>query len=215
MAPAQKIISIIKKIGNVKFWASAITVSIIFTAAGYLISRKVVYGEFWKKYEALDDFAKSLISIEDWWLETLLGGCIPMLIAFGVKFFLLNITHKSKDLIFSALPFIPILNFFAVKPVMFMLGTSSMFLGAILFLGIEGNTQYLWGLIIPTSLYGASFTLRYRSSQIMAGKGFSKFTYTNHVRIGWGCFIMALACWIYADIYAPFKELFLLWLQLK
>lgn len=215
MTPIQKTVSIIKQIGNIKFWASAITTSIIFTTAGYLISWKMVYDEYWKKYESLDKFAKSLMSIEDWWLETLLGGCIPMLIAFGVQFFLLKTAHKNKDIIFSALPFIPFLNFFAVKPFIFMFGTSSIFLGAILFLGIEGDPQYLWGLIIPACMYGASFTLRYRSSQIMAGKDFSEFTYKNHKRIGWGCFIMALACWIYADIYAPLKDLYLLWQQLK
>jgi hypothetical protein len=214
MAIVEKITNIFKKIGSIRFWFIATVTFIALSIAGYFASSKVVYGGYVEKYKALDPFAKNLISIQDWWVESLLGGCIPMFLVFGIQFFLLNQDKKTKDFLFSILPFIKFLNWFAGKPIIFILGTASLFFGAILFLAIEGDNKYYWAMLIPLTLFFLTFSLRYTAGEIASGTGFSPITYTYHKEIAWGCCILAASCWAFADIYSPFSDLYQLWKEL-
>ena len=172
-------------------------------------------GGYLDKYQKLNPFIKEFVSIQDWWIESLLGGCIPMFLFFGIQFFLLNQNKKAKDLIFSALPFIKVLNWFAGKPIIFILGTASAFFGIILFLAIEGESKYFGAMIIPLALLFLTFSLRYTAAQIASGEGFSPLTYQYHKGIAWSCCVLAFLCWGFADIYSPFSDLYQLWQQLE
>ena len=210
----ENITKTLKTIGSIKFWFIATMTFITLSITGYIASSKVVYGGYVEKYQELDPFAKNLISVQDWWIESLLGGCIPMFLVFGIQFFLLNQNQKTKDLLFAALPFIKFLNWFAGKPIIFILGTASLFFGAILFLAIEGDSKYFWAMLIPLTLLFLTFSLRHTAGQIASGTGFSSITYKFHKGIGWGCCIIAASCWVFADIYSPFSDLYQLWSEL-
>ena len=153
----ERIINTLRVIGTASFWLTTFFVTSLFTYLGFQLSQKAIELGVVEKYKALDPFVKQFISIEDWWLETLLGGCIPMFILFGLQFFLLRRNRRAREYLYSVLPFLPKLSWLAGKPVYFMLATSSIFLGAIMFLGCKGDSKYYWGLIIPFSLFGFTF----------------------------------------------------------
>ncbi|GAB6262597.1 hypothetical protein [Photobacterium sp. R1] len=209
--------TILKTIIKYKFRVTAVLVIGVLTLLGYWITGFLIDGDYFSKYENLDPFAKELLSIEGWWLETLIGGCVPMFLVFGIQFYLLkfDLEPEKRDFIFSALPFIPKLKWFTNKPIIFMLGTSSIFLGMVLYLGIEGNFRYLAALLIPGLMFLFTFMLRMASSQISSGKGLSKFTHDHCVHIGWFCSALALACWVYADVLLPFNDVLQLWGELN
>lgn len=200
-----------KKVGSIKFWIAAVTEFIVLSIVGYVATSKIVHGGYIPKYEALDSIAKELISVQDWWVESIVGSSIPMFLVFGIQFFLLNQKMESKQLIYSALPFIKYLSWLSGKPVLFILGTASLFFGAIMFLGVEGHIKYFWGMLIPILMFLLTFSLRYTTSIIESGEGFSSFTYQNNKPIAWFCCAVAAGCWIFADLYTPFSDLYYLW----
>lgn len=206
----EKIFEALKTIGTIKFWLITIFTTLAFTIAGFWFSQKAIESGYVERYKAIDELAKKFISIEDWWLEMLLGGCIPMFLLFGLQFFLLRKNKRARRYLFSILPFLPKLSWLAGKPIYLMLATSSLFLGAMLFLGYEGNAKYYWGVIIPVFLFAFTFLLRYTYSQILSGEGFSDLTYKYHVHIGWACLIISLFCWVYVDVISPVSDLWIL-----
>ena len=183
------------------------TVFALFLVIGFWGSLEIVYGDLVSKYRALDPLVQNVLSVESWWLETLVGGCIPMFIAFGIRFYLLKIDPKTKDIIFAVLPFIPKLNWLAGKPVYFMLGTGSALLGAVLFLGIKGDAKYLWALFLPAAMLCLSYIAHRSYKQIMEGSEFGELTKKFHTRVGGACMLLAVICWIYADLYSPLNDL--------
>ncbi|MCG6538675.1 hypothetical protein MCB86_01115 [Pseudomonas sp. KSR10] len=213
----KKIASTLKAIIKHKFRATAILVILAFTLFGYWLIDLLIDGDYFTKYKELDPFAKELVSIEGWWLETLIGGCVPMFLVFGIQFYLLkfDLEPEKREFIFAALPFIPKLKWLTNKPIIFMLGTSSIFLGMVLYLGIEGNTKYLAALFIPALLFLFIYLLRISSSQISSGEGFSKFTHKKCVSIGWACIVLSFSCWVYADVILPFSDALKLWSELN
>lgn len=206
----ERIFEVLKTLGTIKFWLISLFTTLVCTMAGFWFSQKAIENGYVERYKAIDEFAKQFISIEDWWLEVLLGGCIPMFLLFGLQFFLLRKNQRARNYLFAALPFLPKLSWLAGKPIYFMLATSSLFFGSILFLGYEGDTKYYWGLIIPISLFAFTFLLRYTYSQILSGEGFSELTYKYHVCIGWACLIVSLLCWVYVDLFSPVSDLWVL-----
>ncbi|EOV6297658.1 hypothetical protein ACN9RH_004717 [Vibrio parahaemolyticus] len=212
-----KLTALFKLFIKYKFRIVAAIVIIIFTFFSYWFTGFLIDGNYLTKYQGLDPFVKDLVSVEDWWLETLVGGCVPMFLVYGIQFYLLkfDLEPAKRDFIFSALPFIPKLKWLTNKPIVFMLGTSSMFLGIVLHIGLEGNTKYLAALLIPALLFAFTFMLRSASLQISSGKGFSKFTHKNCVSIGWFCIILSFACWVYADVILPFTDALKLWGELN
>ena len=210
-----KVIRVFKTIGSIRFWLASAFTFIAFSVLGYFISSTVVHGGYVEKYQALDPLAKNLISVQDWWIESLLGGCIPMFLVFGVQFFLLNQDKRAKDLVLSALPFIRALNWFSGKPIIFILATASLILGSVVFFIAEGGGKYFWVMPIPLALFLLTFLLRYAAGQIASGTGFSSVTYEYHKEIAWFCCIVAALCWAFSDIYAPFSDLYQLWKELK
>jgi len=213
----KRVIVILKTIGNVKFWGTFVVLVPVLTCLAYYFSGVVREGNYLSKYEAWDPLTKQFVSIEGWWMETLIGGCVPMFLAFGIQFFLLrtDISTENKSFIFSALPFIPKLNWLTNKPIIFLLGTSSVFLGVLLFLGLEGDHKYLWGLFIPFIMFLLTFVLRYAASEIASGEGFSAFTYSNCTKIGWFSIGMSFLCWFYADILLPAQDAWEIWQAIK
>jgi hypothetical protein len=212
-----KLTTVLKVIIKYKFRVTATSVVIALTLCGYWLTGFLIDGDYFSKYESLDPFAKDLVSIEGWWLETLIGGCVPMFLVFGIQFYLLKfkLEPENRDFIFAALPFIQKLNWLTNKPIIFMLGTSSIFLGVVLYLGIEGNFNYLAALLIPGLMFLFTYMLRIASSQISSGSGLSKFTHSNCVPIGSSCITLAFVCWVYADVLLPFNEVLQLWNELN
>ena len=86
-----------------------------------------------------------------------------------------------------------------------------MFFGAILFLAVEGDIKYFAAMLFPFALLYLSLVLRYTSGAIALGTGFSPITYKYHKEIAWACCAISSACWVFADIYSPFSDLFQLW----
>ncbi len=213
----EQITRILKAIGGVKFWSTFLFLVPTLTYFTYYLSGVVIEGDYLSKYEAWDPLTKQFVSIEGWWMETLIGGCVPMFLAFSIQFFLLrtDISTENKSFIFSALPFIPKLNWFTNKPIMFLLGTSSVFLGMTLFLGLEGEPRYLWSLFIPFFLFLLTFNLRYAASEIARGEGFSSFTYRHCTKIGWFSVGLSFLCWFYADIFLPAHDAWEIWKAIK
>ena len=213
----KRITVILKTIGGVRFWATVIVLVPTLTCVTYYLSGVVIEGDLPSKYKALDPLAKQFVSIEGWWMETLIGGCTPMFLVFSIQFFLLKkeISTENRTLIFSALPFIPKLNWLTNKPIIFLLGTSSVFLGMTLFLGLEGESKYLWSLFIPFFLFLLTFYLRYAASVIASGKGFAPFTYRHCAKIGWFSIGMSFLCWFYADIFLPAQDVWGIWQAIK
>lgn len=205
----------LKNIGIFKFWFAAFFTTLVFTAAGYWLSKKAIESGYVERYEEIDEFAKQFISIEGWWLEILLGSCIPMFLVFGLQFFFLRMNERSRKYLFSALPFLPKLSWLAGKPVYIMLATSSLFLGSIIFLGLEGDAKYYWGLVIPIFLFAFTFLLRYTYSKILSGEGYSELTYKYHMHIGWVCVAISVSCWLYVDVISPVSDFWILITELS
>jgi len=134
-----------------------------------------------------------------------------MFLVFGIQFFLLHQKTEAKELIFAALPFIKSLSWFAGKPIIFILGTASLFFGAILFLVVEGDVKYFAAMLIPLLLFILTFSLRYTVTAIASGDEFSPITYQYNKPIAWFCCFVAAGCWIFADLYCPFSDLYQLW----
>lgn len=212
-----KLTTLFKLIVKYKFRVVTAIVIILFTFFSYWFTGFLIDGNYLTKYQELDPFAKELVSIEGWWLETLVGGCVPMFLVYAIQFYLLkfDLEPEKRDFIFTAIPFIPKLKWLTNKPIVFMLGTSSIFLGAVLYLGIEGDTKYLVALLIPALLFGLTYMLRSASSQISSGRGFTEFTRKKCVSIGWFCIILSFSCWVYADVILPFTDALKLWGELN
>lgn len=204
-----------KTIGNIYFWLTFSFLVPFITYMTYLMSG-IFIKEYQEKYQAWDPLTKQLVSIEGWWIETLLGGCIPMFLTFGIQFFLLdtNISEEKKSYAFTILPFIPKLNWLTNKPIIFLLGTSSAFLGIFLFLGIEGDSKFFWGLFIPFFLFLLTFLIRHAATEIANGKGFTSFTYRHCTKIGWFSICMSFFCWFCADILFPALSALDIWMAL-
>ena len=200
----KRITVILKTIGGIRFWATVIVLVPTLTCVTYYLSGIVIEEDLPSKYKALDPLAKQFVSIEGWWMETLIGGCIPMFLGFSLNFFLLKkeISTENRTLIFSALPFISKLNWLTNKPIIFLLGTSSVFLGMTLFLVLEVESKHLWSLLIPFFSFLLTFYLRYAASVIDSGKGLSSFTHHHCAKIGGFSIGISFICWLYAATYS-------------
>ncbi len=205
--------NILKKISNYKFWISAITLTLIFVALGYKLGNTIIELNLIDKYESIDAVTKNFISIDGWWIETLIGGCIPMFLVFAIQFFVLrlDVDKEKRDFIYSVLPFIPKLKWLTNKPIYFMLCTAALLLGLVLFLSFDGDLKYLWGALIPATIFGLTFLVRYTSAQISSGKGFTNSTYKNCVKIAWFCLFLSFLCWGYSDVILPVGDAIELW----
>ncbi|MBE4227396.1 hypothetical protein HJ085_22875 [Vibrio parahaemolyticus] len=62
----------------------------------------MIDGDYLTKYQGLEPFVKELVSVEDWWLETLVGGCVPMFLVYGIQFYQLKFDFEpeKRDFIF-------------------------------------------------------------------------------------------------------------------
>ncbi|EPP5335789.1 hypothetical protein ACUSRQ_005071 [Vibrio harveyi] len=141
--------------------------------------------------------------------EMLISGCIPMFLLFSIQFYLLKFDPKNeyRDMFNSVLPFVPMLKWLTNKPIYFMLGTASVFLGVTIYLAVEGGVAYLAGLIIPVPIFMLTFLLKYASAQIASGEEFTEWTYDNNKSVGTGCATISLACWLYINVLSPSCEL--------
>ncbi len=214
MTQKESSLAVIKKVSTAKTRVLALIILLTFTIVGYVVSSIIVEGRLVSKFRALDPLTQKVLSVESWWLETLAGGCIPMFLAFGIRFFLLNLDDSIKDKVFTALPFIPHLRWLASKPVFFMLGTGAALLGSVLFLGLEGDKRYLLALIIPASLFYLSYVAHNSYQKIMTGSEFSEKTQKCHKTLGGVCIVLALVCWGYAALYSPINDIWQLWSEL-
>jgi len=205
-----------KLLGNInkfKFWVLAAVLTITFVILGYMLGSSIIELNLIEKYNQIDEVAKKFISIEEWWIEALVGGCIPMFFVFSIQFFVLrlDVDIKKRDIVYSALPFIPKLKWLTNKPIYFILCTASLLLGLILYISFEGKLIYLWATIIPAVIFGLAFLVRYTSSQISSGTGFTESTYKHCVKIAWFCLFLSFVCWGYSDVFLPFKDAMELW----
>ncbi|EMQ2876388.1 hypothetical protein V9N52_001631 [Vibrio navarrensis] len=161
----------------------------------------------------MDESIKSLVSIESFWVEMVISGCIPMFLLFSIQFCLLKVesAEKFKNTLYTVLPFVRYLNWLANKPLYVILATASALLGATLYLCVHGGSRYYIGLLIPLPIFALTFILRHAARQIAAGKGFTSFTYKYCVKIGAFCAFLSFCSWVYVNILTPVSELTVLW----
>ncbi|VVM84651.1 hypothetical protein PS623_02450 [Pseudomonas fluorescens] len=204
-----KLRALLRRLGSWRFWGSAVVLMLLAGVGGAkLIDLKLV-----AKYQDLDPSLRRLLSVEDWWLETLAGACIPMFLIFALQFYSLRFFKDSaiKAQILVVMPFLPKLGWLAGKPVMLMLMTGA------LFIGMASRLEYPASALIGGAgalivIFG--FTVRYHYASLLSGRGFSQSTYNWAIRLGNICLLFAVASWLYADIWAPLKSMHWLWNRL-
>lgn len=208
----KRISALLKQLGTWYFWSSAGVFMFLAGWLGYALPDLSLV----QNYQALNPSLKSLFSVEDWWLETLAGACIPMFVLFALQFYTYRLFKDSglKAHVVAALPFLPKIAWLAGKPIMFMLMTGALFIGLATRLQMQASTfldsaAYLSSAGLAIVLIG--FVVRYHHASLIAGRGFSQRTEDWAVRLGNLSLAIAIGCWLYADAWAPLR--YLLWLK--
>lgn len=212
MDAIKQISALLKQLGAWYFWVSAGGVVIFGGLLGYLLPDSGLL----QNYLALNPSLKQLFSVENWWLETLAGACIPMFVLFALQFYTYRL-FKDSDLkarVVAALPFLPKIAWLAGKPIMFMLTTGAVFIGLAIRLQTQASNflhsaAYLGSAGLAIVVIG--FVVRYHHASLIAGRAFSQQTEHWAVRLGNLSLAIAIGCWLYADAWAPMR--YLLWLK--
>lgn len=202
----KRISALLKQLGTWYFWLSAAVFMLLAGWLGYALPALSLV----RNYQALNPSLKNLFSVEDWWLETLAGACIPMFVLFALQFYTYRFLKYSalKAHIVAALPFLPKIAWLAGKPIMFMLMTGAFFIGLAIRLQTQSSAYLgLAGLAIVVM----GFIVRYHYTSLIAGRGFSQRTEDWAVRLGNLSLAIAIGCWLYADAWAPVR--YLVWLN--
>ncbi|WP_110972563.1 hypothetical protein [Pseudomonas huaxiensis] len=204
----KNLLALAKRLGSLRFWIS----TLLLGGLAFWCGRKLVDLKLTEKYQALDPSIQELLSVPEWWLETLAGACIPMFVIFAFQFYTLKLFTDSdlKEKLIAMLPFLPKLGWLAGKPIMFMLMTGTFLMGMAsrlngLALTLSGGA----GLLIVM----LGFVVKYNYNLLLSGRNFGKCTSSLAIWLGHLCLLIAIGCWLYADAWAPFKQV--LWLAKK
>lgn len=195
------------------FWGFFIAVTVVCTLLGFQLAIFLEVSEFLGNFKKLPEWVQEILSIDGKWVEAFLNLLVPFFIVLSIKFYALEIKVSRKKWLFKALPFLPYISFLSRTPVIFMQGTSSVFFGVFIYMMINFGIKNALLLIFPLIITGLSIALRSMSLDDLSKV--SLFTKKHKKKFGHACIILAVSCWVYANIITLLTELFLIFKNLS
>ena len=198
---------------SILFWGGFLLVTVMCSFIGFYLASFLEVTNFLGNFKELPDWVQQILSLDGKWVEALSNLFVPFFVVFSIKFYALEITASRKKWLFKALPFLPYLSFLSRTPILFIQGTASIFLGVIIYMMTNFGLNSAFLLVFPFIISGLSISIRNVALDNLSKVG--PFTKKHKNKFGHLCIILAITCWVYANIITLFTELYLIFENLS
>lgn len=208
--PIHRLASILRLIKKGHYYLCVFMIFMLITPISYFGFSIAVEADLFYIYDKLDEPLKDYLSLETWWIETIIRLCVPVFLSVALSIQLGRLHEKDAQTIKSIVPWIPIVrDFFSVKMPIFFVLTASVMLGAILLLVFGGKTID-WARLLMTTFPAAIFTLsEFMRNALSSNPGtgwLSELTMKYHNGLTKISILLASIAWIFSDLYTPIKS---------
>lgn len=163
-------------------------------------------------FELLNEFPseiKELLSLNSWWLDTMLGMCIPLCLSLALSIQLARLRPEYAETVKIALPWIfPLKKIFFSKISVFFVFTSAVFFGAVMFLTfgpVENNYKSLGLLFFPFVILYLVLEIRKILSVDPMKSKFGQFLLKKQWLFTSMFIALAGFIWVYCELWVPFS----------
>jgi uncharacterized membrane protein YhaH (DUF805 family) len=163
-----------------------------------------------ERYSKLDEPLKDYLSLETWWIETIISLTVPVFMSVALSIQLARLHDKDAETIKSIFSWVPkVRDFFSVKMPIFFVFTASVLFGAFGLLAFGGkslNYSALLMTIYPMLILLLSEFMRNALSSNPSEGKLGKLTMTYHKGLTKISISIAALAWLYSDIITPIKN---------
>ncbi len=202
--------AMLKRIAKNRYYIGISLMMIFFIPLSYACFSFAVYHDLFDHYNELAEPLKNYLSLEAWWIETIIRLTVPVFLSVALSIQLATLHDKDAEAIKSIAPWIPkIRGFLSVKMPLFFVFTASVLFGAIFLLVFGGESQDYPKLIMaifPIAMLILSEFMRSALSSNPSRGALGKLTMKYHKGLTKISLLIAGLAWVYSDLLTPLKN---------